>query len=181
MILRLISNRPQSAEERDLEGKADVVIVGAGIAGSALALELQKRNISTLLLDRRKGLDASPRGITFQPNGLEALEKIGVLDSVQQTGSAERILEVRDWNQQVLLEADYGLLDHPQNYIMTADAVQVEHLLGSKAENLGAQTIWNTRFQEIIWNDGSMDENRVFHSQFHKGRPLGRERRGAAR
>src|SRR5438552_19191403 len=97
MILRLITNHPQPTGERDLEGKADVVIVGAGIAGSALALELQKRNISTLLLDRRKGLDATPRGITFQPNGLEALEKIGVLDSVQQMGSAERILEVRDW------------------------------------------------------------------------------------
>ncbi len=124
------------------------------MAGSALAFELQKRNISTLLLDRRKGLDSTPRGITFQPNGLEALDKIGVLDSVQQMGSAERILEVRDWNQQVLLEADYGLLDHPQNYIMTADAVQVEHLLGSKAENLGAQTIWNTRFQDIVWKDG---------------------------
>ena len=137
-----------------MEGKADVVIVGAGIGGSALAYELQKRNISTLLLDRRKGLDSTPRGITFQPNGLEALEKIGVLDSVQQMGSAERILEVRDWTGAVLLEADYGLLDHPQNYIMTADAVQVEHLLAYKAEDLGAQTIWNTRFQEIISNNG---------------------------
>ena len=138
-----------------MEGKADVVIVGAGIAGSALAFELQKKNISTLLLDRRKGLDSTPRGITFQPNGLEALEKIGVLDNVLQMGSAERILEVRDWNQEVLLEADYGLLEHPQNFIMTADAVQVEHLLGYKAEDLGAQTIWNTRFQEIIWNNGT--------------------------
>src|SRR5438552_19041724 len=100
------------------------------MAGSALAFELQKRNISTLLLDRRKGLDSTPRGITFQPNGLEALAKIGVLDSVQQMGSAERLLEVRDWNQQVSLEADYRLLDHPQHYIMTADAVLVEHLLG---------------------------------------------------
>jgi 2-polyprenyl-6-methoxyphenol hydroxylase-like FAD-dependent oxidoreductase len=71
-----------------------------------------------------------------------------------QMGSAERILEVRDWNRELLLEADYGLLDHPQNYLMTADAVQVEHLLGSKAENLGAQTIWNTRFHAILWNDG---------------------------
>ncbi len=82
------------------------MIVGAGIAGSALAFELQKRNISTLLLDRRKGLDSTPRGITFQPNGLEALEKIGVLDSVLQMGSAERILEVKDWNGELLLEAD---------------------------------------------------------------------------
>src|SRR5207245_4778055 len=125
MILRLITNHPQPTGERDLEGKADVVIVGAGIAGSALAFELQKRNISTLLLDRRKGLDSTPRGITFQPNGLEALEKIGVLDSVQQMGSAERILEVRDWNGEGLFEGNYGLLNHPQNYIMTADAVQV--------------------------------------------------------
>jgi 2-polyprenyl-6-methoxyphenol hydroxylase-like FAD-dependent oxidoreductase len=155
IILRYDSYSSSNCSEiENLEGKADVAIVGAGIAGSALALELQKRNISTLLLDRRKGLDSTPRGITFQPNGLEALEKIGVLDSVQQMGSAERILEVRDWNQEILLEADYGLLDHPQNYIMTADAVQVEHLLGYKAENLGAQTVWNTRFQEIIWNNG---------------------------
>ena len=137
-----------------MEGKTDVVIIGAGIAGSALAFELQKRNISTLLLDRRKGLDSTPRGITFQPNGLEALEKIGVLDSVLQMGSAERILEVKNWNGELLLEADYGLLEHPQNYIMTADAVQVEHLLGYKAEDLGAQTIWNTGFKEIIWNNG---------------------------
>ena len=150
----MITNRPESARRRSLEGKSDVVIIGAGIAGSALAFELQKRSISTLLLDRRKGLDSTPRGITFQPNGLEALEKIGILDSVQQMGSAERILEVRDWNREVLLEADYGLLDHPQNYLMTADAVQVEHLLGSKAENLGAQTVWNTRFHEILWNNG---------------------------
>jgi 6-methylpretetramide 4-monooxygenase len=137
-----------------LEGKADVVIIGAGIAGSALAFELQKRNISTLLLDRRKGLDSTPRGITLQPNGLEALKKIGILDSVQQMGSAERILEVRDWNREILLEADYGLLDHPQNYIMTVDGVQVEHLLGSKAEDLGSRTIWNTRFQEILRKNG---------------------------
>jgi 2-polyprenyl-6-methoxyphenol hydroxylase-like FAD-dependent oxidoreductase len=138
-----------------LEGKADVVIVGAGIAGSALAYELQKKNISTLLLDRRKGLDSTPRGITFQPNGLEALDKIGVLDSVLQMGSAERILEVKNWTGELLLEADYGLLEHPQNYIMTADAVQVEHLLGYKAEDLGAQTVWNSRFQEIVWNNGT--------------------------
>src|SRR5438046_7797057 len=112
---------------------------------------MQNRNIAPHYIHRKKALDATPRGITFQPNGLEALEKIGVLDSVQQMGSAERILEVRDWNQQVLLEADYGLLDHPQNYIMTADAVQVEHRLGSKAESMGAQTIWHTRFQDIDW------------------------------
>lgn len=137
-----------------MEEKIDVVIVGAGIAGLALAFEIQKKNISTLLLDRRRGPDSTPRGITFQPNGLEALEKIGILNRVTQMGSAERILEVKDWNRELLLEADYGLLDHPQNYIMTVNAVQVEQLLGYKAENLGARTVWNAGFQEIIWENG---------------------------
>ncbi len=87
-------NDAVNAGSREMEEKTDVVIVGAGIAGLTLALELQKRSVSTLLLDRRKGPDSIPRGITFQPNGLGALEKIGILDRVQQMGSSERILEV---------------------------------------------------------------------------------------
>ena len=137
-----------------MERKTDVVIVGAGIAGLALAFELQKRNISTILLDRRKSPDSAPRGITFQPNGLEALEKLGILDRVVQMGSVERVLEVKNWNRELLLEADYSLLDHPQNYITTVNAPQVEQLLGYKAENLGAQTVWGAGYREIIWDNG---------------------------
>jgi len=144
-----------------LEETTDVVIVGAGIAGMALAVELQKREVSTLLLDRRKGPESTPRGITFQPNGLEALEKIGILDEVRRMGSAERILEVRDWDRELLLEVDYSVLDHPQNYILTVDAVQVEQLLGYNAENMGARTLWSTGFDEILWNNGVAQGVRV--------------------
>ena len=133
------------------------MIVGAGIAGLTLAYELQKRRISTVLLDRRNAPDSTPRGITFQPNGLEALEKIEVLDNVRQFGSESKVLEVRAWNQEVLLEADYGLLDHPQNYILTANATEVESLLAYKAENSGAEIFWGTHFQETIWNNGSAE------------------------
>jgi|GEM_PF-4347073 len=86
-----------------MEERADVVIVGAGIAGIALSFELQKRGVSTILLDSRKSPDPTPRGITLQPNGLEALEKIGILDRVQQMGTDERILEIKDWNHNLLL------------------------------------------------------------------------------
>lgn len=137
-----------------MEEKTDVVIVGAGIAGLALAFELQKRGVSTLLLDRRKSPESIPRGITFQPNGLEALDKFGILDRVQRMGTAERVLEVRDWERNLLLEADYSVLDHPQNYIMTVNAVEVEQILGYKAENLGAKPLWNAGFEEILWNNG---------------------------
>jgi 2-polyprenyl-6-methoxyphenol hydroxylase-like FAD-dependent oxidoreductase len=148
-------------EREEMEERADVVIVGAGIAGIALSFELQKRSVSTLLLDRRKSPDPTPRGITLQPNGLEALEKIGILDRVQQLGTPERILEIKDWDHNLLLEADYSALDHPHNYIMTVDAVEVEQVLGYKTENMGAKTIWGAGFEEILWNNGTAQGVRV--------------------
>src|SRR5438094_9117692 len=69
-------------------------------------------------------------------------------------GSAERILEVRDWDRQLLLEVDYAVLDHPQNYILTVNGVQVEQLLGYNAENMGARTLWSTGFDDIVWSTG---------------------------
>lgn len=137
-----------------MEQKTDVIIVGSGIAGLALAFELQKKGASTLLLDRRNRPETISRGITFQPNGLEALDRIGILDRIVQMGSSEKILEVKGWDGELLLEADYSLLDHPQNYIMTVDAVDVEQTLGSEAENAGARTIWGAGFQEILWDNG---------------------------
>ena len=57
-----------------MPGKVDVVIVGAGIAALALAIELQKKGISTILLERQKSPEGIPRGLTFQPNGLAVLD-----------------------------------------------------------------------------------------------------------
>lgn len=155
-IILIIPSRghSESGPSKEMEEKTDVVIVGAGIAGLALSLELQKRGVSTILVDRRKNPESTPRGITFQPNGLEALDKIGILDRVQHSGSAERILEVRDWDRNLLLEADYSLLDHPQNYIMTVNAVEVEQILGYKTENLGAKSVWGAGLEEILWING---------------------------
>jgi 2-polyprenyl-6-methoxyphenol hydroxylase-like FAD-dependent oxidoreductase len=137
-----------------LPGKADVVIVGAGIAALALAIELQKKGISTVLLERQKGPEGIPRGLTFQPNGLAVLEKLEALDRAKEIGSASQILEVKSWEGEVLLEADYGLLEHPQNYLLTANATEIERLLVYLAEKAGAKVLWGTIFQELTQSEG---------------------------
>jgi 2-polyprenyl-6-methoxyphenol hydroxylase-like FAD-dependent oxidoreductase len=140
-----------------LPGKADVVIVGAGIAALALAIELQNKGISTILLERQKSPEGIPRGLTFQPNGLAVLEKLGALGRAREVGSASQILEVKSWAGEVLLEADYGLLEHPQNYLLTANATEIERLLVYLAENAGASVLWGTSFQEILLNGGQTE------------------------
>jgi 2-polyprenyl-6-methoxyphenol hydroxylase-like FAD-dependent oxidoreductase len=136
---------------------ADVVVVGAGIAALALAIELQKKGISTILLERQKGPEGIPRGLTFQPNGLAVLEKLEALGRAKEVGSASQILEVKSWEGEVLLEADYGLLEHPQNYILTANATEIERLLVYLAEKAGAKVLWGTSFQELTMTEGRAD------------------------
>ena len=133
--------------------RADVVIVGAGIAALALAIELQKKGISTILLERQKSPEGIPRGLTFQPNGLAVLERLEVLGRAKEIGSASQILEVKSWEGEVLLEADYSLLDHPQNYLLTANATEIERLLVYLAEKVGAKVLWGTSFQELLLKD----------------------------
>ncbi len=140
-----------------MPGKADVVIVGAGIAALALSIELQKKGISTILLERQKGPEGISRGLTFQPNGLAVLEKLGALGRAKEVGSASQILEVKNWEGEVLLEADYGLLEHPQNYLLTANATEVERLLVYLAENAGAQVLWGASFREVLLDGGRAD------------------------
>jgi 2-polyprenyl-6-methoxyphenol hydroxylase-like FAD-dependent oxidoreductase len=143
--------------KKKLPGKADAVIVGAGIAALALAIELQNKGISTILLERQKSPEGIPRGLTFQPNGLAVLEKLGALGRAREVGSASQILEVKSWEGEVLLEADYGLLEHPQNYLLTANATEIERLLVYLAEKAGAQVLWGTSFQEILLNGGQAE------------------------
>jgi len=129
-----------TSEEGRLARYADVVVVGAGIAALALAIELQKKGISTILLERQKGPEGIPRGLTFQPNGLAVLEKLEALGRAKEVGSASQILEVKSWEGEVLLEADYSLLEHPQNYLLTANATEIERLLVYLAEKAGGES-----------------------------------------
>jgi squalene monooxygenase len=66
------------AEAREKHHVADVVIVGAGIAGCAMAVALGNQGRSVILLE--KSLQEPDRivGELLQPGGVRALEKLGL-------------------------------------------------------------------------------------------------------
>ena len=57
---------------------ADVLIVGAGPGGAALALLLASRGVQTILLERQHDFGREFRGEVMMPSGLRVLEEIGV-------------------------------------------------------------------------------------------------------
>lgn len=71
-------------ERRRLRHEADVVIVGAGVCGSALAVALADQGRSVILLE--KSLKEPDRivGELLQPGGVEALRELGLRDCLEE-------------------------------------------------------------------------------------------------
>ncbi len=66
--------------------KNGVVIVGGGIAGSALAIALARRGIKTTLIEREAHWAPASSGIFIYSNGLQALDRLGALDDICESG-----------------------------------------------------------------------------------------------
>lgn len=70
-------------ERRRLHHEADVVIVGAGILGSALASKLGRQGRSVLLLEKSLAQPDRIVGELLQPGGVTALQQLGLRDCLE--------------------------------------------------------------------------------------------------
>jgi 2-polyprenyl-6-methoxyphenol hydroxylase-like FAD-dependent oxidoreductase len=66
--------------------QTDVLIVGAGPTGLALGIDLARRGIAALVLERADGLFPGSRGKGLQPRTMEVFDDLGVLDAIRAAG-----------------------------------------------------------------------------------------------
>ena len=67
--------------------RPNVVIVGAGVGGLTAALALSGAGVQALVLEQVPELKPIGSGITLQTNALQALDHVGLADSVRQRGA----------------------------------------------------------------------------------------------
>src|SRR3954447_16657095 len=65
----------------------DVVIVGAGPVGLALAIGLRRHGLSVRILDRAPGPKTEPRAAVIWPRGTEVLDDLGAGEAVRQAAN----------------------------------------------------------------------------------------------
>src|ERR1700691_73662 len=75
-------------EADEVKMRRQVVIVGGGPVGVALAVELGTRGISCVLVERRREPQQIPKGQNLTPRTLEHFYRWGIADALR----AERIL-----------------------------------------------------------------------------------------
>src|SRR5215217_8038258 len=111
----------------------DVAIVGAGFAGLALACELGGQGRAVCVLERRPDVSSGGAAIMLQPNGLAALNRLGVLESVLDAGSRIDRSSLRDIRGRELGALDWGELAHSHPFVL---AIRRGDVLGILAERM---------------------------------------------
>lgn len=83
-----------------------VLIIGAGLAGTACGIRLAQAGVRVDLIDKQADVSALGSGITLQGNALRVLRELGVWDRVQQSGYAYNSMGLRapDPNGTLLVE-----------------------------------------------------------------------------
>ncbi|MGI5377758.1 FAD-dependent oxidoreductase [Streptomyces sp. CA-251387] len=66
----------------------DVLIVGAGPTGLALGIDLARRGVDALVVERDGGLFPGSRGKGIQPRTMEVFDDLGVLDAIRAAGGS---------------------------------------------------------------------------------------------
>ncbi|MFF4620554.1 FAD-dependent monooxygenase [Nonomuraea jabiensis] len=83
-----------------------VVVVGAGLGGVAAAVGLHRRGHEVTLFERGAELREAGTGIVVMPNGLRALDAVGLADDVRGHVMHATFGGLRDWRGRPLLITD---------------------------------------------------------------------------
>jgi len=119
---------------------ADVVVVGAGPVGTALALDLVRRGRSVRLLEARTTRPPGSRAIGVHPAGLAVLDGLGVADELLAAG--RRVRRGRAWGAAGPVgELDLAALPPPYRFVLTVPQPVTEGVLRAALANAAPEAL----------------------------------------
>lgn len=119
-----------------LPQETDVLIVGAGPTGLALAVTLRQAGIRSLIVDRLAAGQNTSRAAVIHAHTLEVLERLGVTDALERRGLPLTRFVLRDHDKAVL-ELDFAMLPSRYAQILMIPQDETEAILAERLEALG--------------------------------------------
>ena len=119
-----------------LPHETDVLIVGAGPTGLALAVTLQQAGVRPVIIDRLPAGQNTSRAAVIHAHTLEVLERIGVTDTLERRGLPLTRFALRD-HDKALLELDFSMLPSRYAQILMIPQDETEAILAERLASLG--------------------------------------------
>ncbi len=114
----------------------DVLIVGAGPTGTALAIALQQAGVNHLLIDRLEQGQNTSRAAVIHAHTLEMLEELGVSSELAERGMKLANFVIRDRNRP-LVQLRFDQLPSAYRYLLMIPQNETEKVLAERLKALG--------------------------------------------
>lgn len=138
--------------------KTDVLIVGAGPTGLALAIQLIRYGIDFVIIDKREGITPYSKAIGVQARTLEIYQQIDLADSLVDQGliaKGVRLLEGGEARAEVPLST-LGEGKSPYPFLLIVEQSKHEHLLYDYIRAHGEDVRWQTTLTDFSQDDAGV-------------------------
>jgi geranylgeranyl reductase family protein len=130
---------------------ADVLVVGAGPAGSTAAYHLARSGVDVLLLERAAFPREKACGDGLSPRAVRALLKMGI----DANGPPfERVIGLRTYSRTTAIELLFPKLEDLPNYGLTCKRSDLDEILARRARAAGARLMERTEAASLVRRDG---------------------------
>lgn len=126
----------------------DVLVVGAGPTGLALAAALRLRGLDPLVIDRQAAGENSSRAAVIHARTLEVLEAIGVSDTLTGRGVHAQRFTIRD-RDRVLVPIGFAALPTRYPYTLMVSQAVTEAVLLERLQALGGTVLRPRRLVKL--------------------------------
>ena len=138
---------------------AEVIIVGAGPAGSALAMLLAQRSVDTLLLDKATFPRKKICGDYLSPGTVRLLDQLDLLHDVEAAGAKRlRGMEIASPDA-TTFKAMYPATTERngvRSYALSIPRTILDNLLLERARRWGVKCSEGFRVTDLLWTDGQI-------------------------
>ncbi len=138
--------------------KTDVIIVGAGPTGLALACQLIRYGIDFVILDKKENITPYSKAIGVQARTLEIYEQIGLAnDLIAQGAIAEKARMIVGG--EVRGEIEFGKIGiglSPYPYVLIVEQGKHEKILYDFIKSHGKDVLWNTELENFTQDESSV-------------------------
>lgn len=139
-----------------MAGGKDIVIVGAGPTGLALAAELQRLGISAHLFEKHAAPLPTSRAVAIHARTLEVLEPLGVTERLVQRGLKLHTARMHEGDT-TRMHVNFDDIDSPYKFVLSCPQDQTETVLTDRLRELGGAALRSARVTEILsGSDGEL-------------------------